>query len=287
MRESAKGLLGIFACAVLWSTSGLFIKLIDWHPMVIAGGRSFIAALLIMGLRGLNRRRVKDPRPKSAKGPLWLGAISYALTMTLFVIANKLTASANVILLQYSAPIFAALLGWLLAGERPRGEHWLAMALVMLGMWLFFKDGLTSGGLKGDLLAVLSGLAFGAYSVFMRMQKNGRPEDSMLLSHWLTAGIALPFVFIAPPSVSVSSISALLALGLFQIGLASILFAYGIRRISAVQAMLTATAEPVLNPIWVLLFTGEFPSTAALSGGALIVAAVTASSLISVKRGNR
>jgi drug/metabolite transporter (DMT)-like permease len=73
---------------------------------------------------------------------------------------------------------------------------------------------------------------------------------------------------------------AVLFMGTIQIGFASVLFSYGIRRLSAAQTMLTAMIEPILNPVWVLLFTGERPSVPAFIGGAIILGAVVISSLI-------
>lgn len=279
VNQNTKGLWAIVLCAILWSTSGLFIKIIDWNPLVIAGARSLIAALFILGLRLLDRRPA--PAGKSRRLYVILAALSYSATMILFVIANKLTASANVILLQYIAPVWAALLGWAMINERPRPEHWGALGAVAVGLLLFFKDGLAQGSLLGDAVALLSGVTFAAYSVFMRLQKDGRPEDSILLSHILTTAVCLPFFFIAPPALSPLSIASILALGIAQIGIASLLFAYGIRRVSAVQAMLTAVVEPVLNPVWVFVVTAELPSSSALAGGTVILAAVVASSAIS------
>ncbi len=282
MNQNAKGLWAIVLCAVLWSTSGLFIKIIDWNPLVIAGARSLIAALFILAVRLLDRRPA--PAGKSRRLYVVLGALAYGATMILFVIANKLTASANVILLQYIAPVWAALLGWAVAKEKPRSEHWGALGAVAVGLVLFFKDGLAQGSLLGNSVAVLSGVTFAAYSVFMRLQKDGRPEDSILLSHILTAAVCLPFFFMAPPALSTLSVVSILALGIAQIGVASLLFAYGIRRVSAVQAMLTAVVEPVLNPVWVFVVTAETPSPSALAGGAVILAAVVASSVIGSRR---
>jgi drug/metabolite transporter (DMT)-like permease len=276
-----KGQGAVFCCALLWSTSGLFIKLVDWHPLVIAGIRSFIAAVFMLILR-----LVFSPKQavKWSSGPLWAGAFSYALTMSTFVMANKLTASANAILLQYSAPVWAALLGWALIREKPRWEHWGALAVVSGGLVLFLKDGIVSGNLLGDCIAVLSGVLFGAHSVFMRMQKDANPSDSMLLSHVINFGISVPFIMLYPPALSAAPVSAILFMGIMQIGLASTLFSYGIRRISAIQAMLTAMIESILNPVWVLLVTGEKPSASALAGGSIIVAAVALSSLIGWRR---
>jgi drug/metabolite transporter (DMT)-like permease len=266
----------VFLCAVFWSTSGLFIKLVDWHPALIAGGRSFLAALFLLLLRRLSRERPLSPARIPA---LAASGLAYAATMILFVAANKLTASANAILLQYTAPIWACLLAWLFLGEKPHWGHWTALFLVSGGMFLVFRSGLTSGSVVGDCLALASGLTFAANSVIMRAQKDGSPADIMISAHILTTVFSIPFFFLYPPSFSAGNIASILFMGIIQIGAASALFAYGIRRISAVQAMLTAAIEPVLNPVWVLLVTGERPALSVIAGGSVIVAAVVFSSL--------
>jgi drug/metabolite transporter (DMT)-like permease len=270
----------IFLCAVLWSTSGLFIKLIDWHPILIAGIRSFIAAVFLCIIGLLFPRRGNKNKPFL----VIITGIAYAGTMISFVTANKLTTSANAILLQYSAPIWAALLGWVLIKEALCWEHWGALILIIPGLFIFFKDSLGGGALVGDGLALFSGILFGTHSVLLRMQKDANPTDSMLMAHSICAGVALPFLFIYPPSLTVLSISAILYMGTLQIGCASLLFAYGIKRVSAVQAMLTAMIEPVLNPLWVFIVTKEKPSFSAIFGGSLIIIAVVFSSLIGKHR---
>jgi drug/metabolite transporter (DMT)-like permease len=87
-----------------------------------------------------------------------------------------------------------------------------------------------------------------------------------------------------PPSITVNNILCILFMGIFQIGMASALFAYGIKRISALQAMITCSIEPILNPIWVLVVTGERPASSALIGGGRIPAAVVFSSILSALR---
>jgi drug/metabolite transporter (DMT)-like permease len=272
----------ILLCAVLWSGSGLFIKLIDWHPIIIAGGRSAVAVVFLLILR-----RLSPGRKSGLSGQLPFLAIAglcYAATMILFVIANKLTASANAILLQYTAPVWAALLGWLVLRERPRWEQWAGLVMVSAGMFLVFSGGLAGGradgSLLGDIIALASGLAFGANSVVMRVRKDDNPADIMISAHVITALFSVPFIARYPPQMTAGSIAGIVFMGIFQIGAASALFAYGIRRVPAVQAMLTATIEPVLNPVWVLLVTGERPPLSVLAGGAVIIAAVVFSSVL-------
>ena len=282
------GQWAILLCAVLWSTSGLFIRLLDWHPMVISGGRSILAVAVLIVIRffPLNRNgsltkkatRIKEILKEAPM--LAASGLCYAATMILFVIANKLTASANAILLQYAAPVWTALFAWFLLRERPHWEQWCALVFVSLGMYLVFSSGLQAGSVLGDIIAVLSGIAFGANSIVLRMRKDGNPADILIFSHIICAVFSIPFFFLYPPSISVNSILCISFMGIFQIGAASALFAYGIRRVPAVQAMLTAAIEPVLNPIWVLLTIGERPGLSVIAGGAVILAAVIFSSIL-------
>jgi drug/metabolite transporter (DMT)-like permease len=300
----------VFLCAVLWSTSGLFIKLVDAHPMVIAGARSFFAALVLLAFRAFRPPyRERENAPEAPGGPvtglsgqteekapaaalretrffILLGGLSYAATMILFVLANKLTSSANAILLQYSAPVWAALFGWVIAGEKPFREHWGALVLVLFGLFIFFREDLGGGHILGDVIALVSGVCFGFNSASMRMIKHGNPADSMILSHLATFVFCFPFFFFYTPRPDTGMTLSLLFMGIIQIGAASQLFSYGIKRITAIQAMLTAMVEPVLNPVWVLLVTGEKPSVSALIGGSIIIVSVVASSLISRNRRN-
>ncbi len=276
--DQTAGILAMVGCALLWSTAGIFIKLLDWQPFAIAGVRSAIAAVfLFFVLRG---------RPVINFSPLqFWSALAYAATMLLFVLANKLTTSANAILLQYGAPVYVAFLGAFFLKEYPRPEHWFALVSVCGGMLLFFSDSLGKGNFLGDLVAVGAGIAFAFNIVLLRKQKDARPLDSIFLGHLFTALIALLLsIGQAPPALNPGSVFSILMLGIFQIGMAAVLFSYGIKRITALQSILTAIIEPLFNPLWVFLATGEVPGSRSVAGGAVIVAAVMISSLITVRR---
>jgi len=278
------GQMAVFAAAILLSTSGLTIKLLDWHPLVITGIRSFIAAVFLLVIRFI---AVPPKNVKNRPVPLFATAFMFAFMMIAFVSANKFTTAANAVLLLYSAPVWAALLGWRLIKEKPGWENWGALVFIFAGMALFLRDGLGRGSLFGDGLAVLAGIFFASFSVFTRMLKDGNPGDAMLLAHIICAIIGIPFIFLFPPEITASSLLVIFYMGIIQIGLASILFAYGLKRVRAVQALLISTVEPLLNPVWVFVITGEKPALAAVTGGAIIIAAVLASSIIGKRRENR
>jgi drug/metabolite transporter (DMT)-like permease len=271
------GILAMAGTAFLWSLAGLFIKVIDWNPITIAGSRSLIASIVIF---------IFLKRPKITwSAPQIIAAIANSSTMLLFVCANKTTTAANAILLQYFAPIITILIGALFLKEQPKIEHLLAIPLVALGLILMFIDDLSGGHLIGNILALLSAFTFSIYFIFMRKQKDGSPLESVLLSHWLTACIALVASFFLPlPSITIKSIGAIAVLGVVQIGFAAILFSVAIKNVSAVQANLIAVIEPVFNPVWVFLVLGEVPGAKTLVGGIIVIMTVTVSSVINAIR---
>ncbi len=276
-RDQTLGLAALAVCALLWSLAGLFIKIIDWNPMAIAGTRSAIAGLFL--LVWIRKPRITFSFPQIG------AALSSAATMLLFVYANKATTSANAILLQYGAPIYTAILGIFLLKEKPRLEHFAAFLAVAVGMVLFFLGDLGGGSLLGDLAGVASGVTFAMYYVFLRMQKDGSPLESNLLAHGFTAVIALTWsCFLPAPKVTWASGAAIVTLGVFQVGLAAVFLSYGIKRVTAIQGILVAAIEPIANPVWVFLATGETPGANSVAGGAIIIAAVLASSLVSMRR---
>ncbi|MDR2796683.1 MAG: DMT family transporter [Spirochaetaceae bacterium] len=280
------GRLAVLLCALFWSTSGLFIKLIDADPFFIAGARSFIAALTMIAARCVFMRKPFRGITLALKTPaFWVSGVAYSATMTAFVVANKLTVSANVILLQYSAPVWAALLSIVLLKENPRKENLIGLVLVLCGLFIIFHGSLASASLLGDVIALLSGITFALNSVCMRMQKDADPSYSLLLSNIITAFFALPFLFAGRPSLSMPAIGAIIFMGTIQIGVASILFAYGIKRVSAFAALIIACIEPVLNPVWVFAVTGEKPGLNAITGGLIIVFAVVLSNTLKIKGG--
>jgi drug/metabolite transporter (DMT)-like permease len=263
--------------AFLWSIAGLFIKVIDWNPFAIAGARSLVASLVVLAwLR----------RPKLHWSFAQVGAaVASCATMLLFVSANKTTTAANAILLQYVGPVFTAIIGAWLLKERARWEHWAAFVFVAGGMVLLFMDKLGGGRLLGNVLAVLSGLVFSFYYIFMRMQKDESPLESILLAHWLTAAIGLGVALFLPcPVFTWKAAGAIVMLGIFQVGVSSVLFTAAIKRVPAVFANLIAVIEPVFNPLWVFLALGEKPGLNAIIGGTIIIVAVTGASVISARR---
>ncbi len=282
MSDRTKGILFVVGAAILWSSGGLLIKLITLdvaagpiaRGMAIAGGRSIIAALVIW----LYARPISF---RFTRGQLY-GAIAYAGTVICFVIATKMTTAANAILLQYTAPIYAALLSYRMLREPITRVAWGAIVLVLCGMSVFLMQDISGSGLLGDLFAIVSGVFFALCVVLLRKERHGSPLAIVLLGNLLTALVGLPFMIDAGPSST--DLLLLVPLGALQLGLGYLLFVRGVRSVSAIEGTLIPVMEPLLNPLWVALFYGEHPSFSAIVGGAIVIATVTARGLYKAYR---
>ncbi len=272
-RTQGGAIAAVALCALLWSSGGLFIKIVSWNPFALAGIRSLIGGLVILVY-------IRRPRFTWSFAQI-AGALCYAGCMIGFVSANKLTTAANAILLQYTAPLYAAILGWIFLKEKASALDWVTIAVVVGGMALFFMDRLTLGGMQGNLVAIASGVFFAGAMVAFRAQKDGSSLESILLSHAITFAVSIPFLFSGWPSLA--GWGGLAFLGVFQIGISSILLSYGVKHVTALQSLLISVLEPIFNPLWVFLVIGERPGPRALVGGAIILVAVTTRSLISLR----
>lgn len=271
-----RAVLLLFVCAMLWSLGGLLLKVVDWHPLAVAGGRGLIAGVFLLAW---------VRRPKFTWSATQIGAaVAYAACTVLFAVANKFTTAANAIFLQYTAPIYIALLSFWILGERTRRADWVTIAFAIGGMGLFFIEELTFAGMFGNIIAIASGVGFAVMALLLRKQKDGSPIESIILGNLIAGAIGLPFMLTSPPP-DAASFGALLVLGVFQLGLPYLLYSYSIKRVTALEAVLIPVIEPVLNPVWVLLFLGERPGPLALLGGAIVLGAVVVRALIALRAG--
>ncbi|GAB4480982.1 MAG: DMT family transporter [Anaerolineales bacterium] len=265
----SKAILYLIIAALLWSSSGIVIKLVPWQPLAIVSARSIFSSLVFL----LYLRRF--PRRISA----WqaTAAASYILTQILYVSSLRLTAAANSIFLQYTAPLYIVALGYWLLREKPSAADWLALPVIFAGLGLFLGDSLNAGSGWGNFLAALSGSALALMTVALRAQKDASPAESFLLANLFTA--LFGFVFVVQQPWSWANWLGIAYLGTFQVGLAFLLYAIAIKTIPALEATLIGTLEPILNPVWVFLFLGERPGPLALAGAGLVFLGVVISTV--------
>ena len=260
------GTLCVFLAALLYSIGGLCIKVIPWSGLAINGGRTLIALAVLGVYLMAARHRLRFNRW------IFVGALCIFGTNTLYSMANKLTTAANAIVLQFTAPIFVILFSALFWRKRPQKLDLAACAVVYGGVLFFFVDSLEAGGALGNLLAILSGAAYGG--VFLL---NAFPDSDAISSvFWgdvLSAVVGMPFL-LQETVFTPAALFSLTVLGVFQVAVAYILLSIGLKTTPPVTASLVSGIEPVLNPLLVAVFYGERVGPLALIGAAIVVCGV-------------
>ena len=259
-------LLLMVLVTLIWSANGLLIKLVEWPPMAISGLRSLFAVAALLPFLG---------KPKE-----WLslstlaGGAGFAGALVTFVVATKLTTAANAIFLQLTAPVYVALFSWWILKERISALDWLITAVIMGGMLLFFGDNLTMQGFWGNISAILSAVCWAVFVLFYRKEKDDAPLKIPIMGHVICVLTGFPFVVDAglwPTSGGIW----IIPMGAVGAGLSFVLYTWVIRRLEAIEAVITQTIEPIFNPVWVYLVVGEKPGPWALLGGGIVLSSIT------------
>ena len=252
--------------ALMWSLAGFNIKMIEWSPYAIAAGRSLVAVIL---LAPMVLRKGFQKIDRYVIG----GAICYAAFNYCFITSTTLTSSAIAIMMQYTAPIYVALLSWLFLRERVGWADIISVGFVFLGMIFFFLDSNSGGSLKGNIVSIFNGITFAGISIFLRLQKDGNPALSMYLGNVISAVAGLPIMWNAGMPDTISLLFLLLA-GLL-VAVSYTFYAKASTGLSALETVLIPIIDPVMNPVWVFLFLDERPGALTIVGAAVILVSVT------------
>ena len=270
----------VVLAVLLWSTGGLLIKLTTLNAFTVNAGRSLFAAITVAIFtyrKGLEINRF-----------VLLKSILYAGTLSCFVYANKTTTAANAIFLQYTAPIYILVLAPFVLKEKFHPSDLVTVALCIGGMALFFVDNSQTASAPniflGNTVALASGVFFGLYILLLRHPAAGHenPAVSVFYGNLIIVLIMLPLIVgDPPPAFHLSDLAAILFLGIFQIGIAYILFTSGVAAgVRSLDASIIGFIEPLFNPVWVFLFIGEKPSNWAILGGVIIILTVLVHTLL-------
>ena len=175
--QYGRGVLLVLVAGVLWSTVGLGVRLIEdataWQILLYRSLTltPFLFAVLLVRSRGRPLEVIRRAGPSA-------GVAGFALFVAYAggIYAIQATTVASALLIFASAPFFAALLGWLILGERVRAATAVAIFVAMLGVGIMVADGFSSGNMAGNLAAIGSAFGFAVYTVILR---RGRARDMM------------------------------------------------------------------------------------------------------------
>lgn len=221
-----------------------------------------------------------------------LVGVVYAATLVLFVLANRLTTSANAIYLQSTAPLFLLLFSPLLLREPVRRRDLPILAAVVAGMLLVFvgedaPSGTAPNPPLGNLLALASGATYAVMLCGLRwlgrepggaVARRSEGLAAVVVGNAFACAATIPMMLPLGPH-PLGDWGVILYLGAFQIGLAYLLVTAGLRRVPALEASLLLLVETSLNPVWTWLILREEPTGWAILGGAVIISATATQAL--------
>jgi drug/metabolite transporter (DMT)-like permease len=268
------GVSAVLAAALCSSLSGILVRLVEnadgWQ--ILFWRSAFCIATLLTYLSWRHGARIGD-RFLSIGRTGVLCSLTLGAAFITFILALTSTTVANVAFTVGVAPVFAALLAWIFLRERVALRTVGFIGLSLGGIVLMFSDGMATGGLAGNVLALATSLFYSSTIVLLR---GGRRVD-MIPAVTIAAVLScLAAAMVAPEGLAVGlyDLGIIAIMGVVQLAFQYIFFTAGVRHMPAAQAALVGRATVVLMPFWAWLGVGEVPSLLSLAGGGLVLVAV-------------
>ena len=259
---------------VFWSISGITVRFMEsataWQINFYRSLSlfAFVFVFLLLRYGAGAHRMLKESGSKAIVAGLILSG-----AMICNIVALVHTTVANAVLVMAGGPILAAVIGRIVLKEETSPMLWISIGLTLVGVVVMVGGNYSEDRLFGDLVALLGVVFFGFYAVAIRYGKSTDMTPAVMfggISGAFVAGV-MCFVTNTGFSVPVTDIYLCLILGIFQLGIGSVLFAIAAQSVPAVGLTLYALGEPLLAPLWAWLGVGEAPGFLALVGGGILI----------------
>ena len=259
----------IVLAAVLWSTSGWFVRnsaFASWpaedQGLLFAFWRAAFAGLLLLPMaRGIRFRPRLVPM-----------MVCFVVMNVTFLSSMAQTNPGNTIWLQHTAPAWVLMLGLVFVRERVMWQDLAMLAFGVCGVVTILAFEIQGNEREGVVLGVLSGVTFAGVMMFVRGLRGENPIWLISLNLLATAAVLGPYLAVRGiwQTPDLNQALLLACFGLFQMGLPYVLFAHGSRTVRSQEASALVLLEPLLVPVWVYLAYSDVPKWWTMVGGGLI-----------------
>ena len=281
-RHHATGVAIVLTAGVMLSLAGITLRHIEsangWQILFYRSLTFFVVVTLYLVFR--YRARVIRAFVTTGR-PGLVVAVSLGLGSACYVFALLLTTVANALFIISAAPFITAVLGWIVLRERVRPMTWIAMTIALAGITLMFVNGIQSGRLLGNIVALGPPVSFAIMLVMLRLAGDRDMIPAICLAGLV--GAALGFAMSDTLVLSPHDLALCLFLGVFQYTGGFVLITLGTRYLPAAEVALLSLAETVLAPIWVWIGVGEIPALLTLAGGGIVLCAVVAQAVAGLR----
>jgi len=280
-----KGVILVLAAAFCWSSGGLIARNIDADVWTQMTGRGFFGAVTLLLFLLIRDGRNTWSLFRALGAPGIVVGLCFASASTSFVVALQHASVALILVIQSTAPFIAALIAWIWMREPPGWVRSLAMLVALFGVWQMVSGGESGSDKLGIALSCVIAVAIGIATVTVRRYQAIRMTPAMCLATVIIMLVGL--IMREPMPVVPKDIGLLFLFGAVQLAIGMIWFTTGARLIPAGEAALLGLLECVLGPLWVWIFLNEDPSSQAIVGGLLTLAAVAGNTLYDMARASR
>lgn len=290
--------LALAAVTLGEATIGIFVKLVgsDVPIFTLNFYRVFFAAVFLLVAVGITAPRELRFPSQNIRDIAIIGVL-IALQISCFNIAMTLAPVANVVVFWSVAPFFVFIFSSLFLRERPRPVYIPIFLVALLGVVLAkpvsFAGGAWSEEQLGNVIALATGAIYAAMVTYLR--REGKTETQADI-FWFMVAASLylsPALFLFGPGALLSASGTLLfgvtvpvvvwvlGLGMFSTGAAFFGINYVLKRMDAnIYSLIDIIVSPVVAAILAALVFAEIPSVSTVIGGAVLLLAGAALTLL-------
>ena len=267
--------LQVLLAALCFATTGTAQALgpSGTDPVAVGAARILVGGTLLVAVALAGGNALKG---RWAPGPV-LAAVAAVATYQLafFAAVADTGVAVGTIVALGSAPTLAGLFEWLIDRRRPEPRWAVATALACAGVALLaLAGGAASVSAPGIALAVVAGGSYAIYTLAAKrlLTAGHAPEAVMAVAFGLAAVVLLPALALSEPGwlLQADGIALALFLGVIPTALAYVLFARGLKRLSASETATLTLAEPLTAGVLGAVVLAE-PMTAMSAAGAGLV----------------
>ncbi|MEL7334381.1 MAG: DMT family transporter [Cyanobacteria bacterium J06560_2] len=191
-----------------------------------------------------------------SKGP-WTAAVMLFLYAIAFSFSYLQLAAGTGALILFGTVQITMILVALQQGEKPSKAEWVGLAIALLGLIYLVSPGLEAPPVIGSVLMVISGIAWGFYSLLGR--GSAQPVVNTMNNFIRAVPLALGASLVSMSRLQVSAEGVLLAVlsGAIASGVGYALWYAALKGLTATRAATVQLAVPVLAAIGGTLFLQE------------------------------
>ena len=298
----ARAVLGMIVVTLMWSTAGVVSRQLQAaESFEVTFFRSLFnlagLGVALTWMRGwvLWRDLIRSPRV------VWLSGLCWSVMFTAFMVALTMTRVANVLVTMSISPLLTAVCARIFLHHRQPARTWIAITVAGAGIaWMFGRsmqaaDAQSLAGMAVALAVPLSTalnytvLHFAGRSPVAEARDDstatpGTEPDmlsAVLIGAAISALVTLPIAW--PFRSNAHDLGVLFGLGIFQLAIPCLLLVRVTRALAAPEVALLGLLEMIFGVIWVWLFAGEAPGSAAVIGGAIVISALVFNELLGLR----